>query len=215
MANEGNNESGWSTIIYVIVGIIVVGGFVGKSCSEKKEEPTQQINTQQISQQIKAQRLRDLINSRQQSNNTYPTQQRTNRITYSESYSTGNSYSGNTYNTSPSTASLDNVSGNEYWKEWDDTDFQIYVELEGCESIEEAEEYDYSAIEEDDRYFVPKTISSGTYEVEVIEKVNSRMWRLNHTNIFLKFKFNPFLYKWDKGIIDTYGGKGTFYKNPD
>ena len=89
MANEGNNESGWSTIIYVIVGIIVVGGFVGKSCSEKKEQPTQQINTQQISQQIKAQRLRDLINSRQQSNNTYPTQQRTNRITYSESYSTG------------------------------------------------------------------------------------------------------------------------------
>lgn len=213
MANEGNNESGWSTIIYIIVGFVVVWGFVGKSCSEKKqkEQTTQQINTEQISQQIKAQRIRELLNSRrtaQQSNNTYPTKQRT--ITYSES-----NYTGNTYNTSPSTASLDNISGNEYWKKWEDTDFKIYVELEGCESLDEAQEYDYSAIEEDDRYFVPKTISSGTYEVEVIEKVNSRMWRLNHTNIFLKFKFNPWLWKWDKGIIETYGGKGTFYKNPD
>lgn len=115
----------------------------------------------------------------------------------------------------PDSYSSSNNTNSEYWKEWESTDFQIYVELENCHSLEEAQDYDLSAIEEDDRYFIEKTIPSGIYEVEVIEKVNSRMWKLRDTNLFLKFRFNPWLYKWDKGIIDTFAGKGTFYKNPD
>lgn len=27
--------------------------------------------------------------------------------------------------------------------------------------------------------------------------------------------FNPWLWRWDKGIIETFGNKGTFYKNPN
>ncbi len=115
----------------------------------------------------------------------------------------------------PVSYSSSNNTNSEYWKEWESTDFQIYVELENCHSLEEAQDYDLSAIEEDDRYFIEKTIPSGIYEVEVIEKVNSRMWKLKDTNLFLKFHFIPWLYKWDKGIIDTFAGKGTFYKNPD
>lgn len=111
--------------------------------------------------------------------------------------------------------SSSNNTNSEYWKEWESTDFQIYVELENCHSLEEAQDYDLSAIEEDDRYFIEKTIPSGIYEVEVIEKVNSSMWKLRDTNLFLKFRYTPWLYKWDKGIIDTFAGKGTFYKNPD
>ena len=113
------------------------------------------------------------------------------------------------------TYSNSNDTNSEYWKDWESTDFKIYVELENCHSLEEAQDYDLSAIEEDDRYFIEKSIPSGIYEVEVIEKVNSRMWKLKGTNLFLKFRFNPWLYKWDKGIIDTFAGKGTFYKNPD
>ena len=115
----------------------------------------------------------------------------------------------------PDSYSSSNNTNSEYWKEWESKDFQIYVELENCHSLEEAQDYDLSAIEEDDRYFIEKTIPSGIYEVEVIEKVNSWMWKLRDTNLFLKFRFNPWLYKWDKGIIDTFAGKGTFYKNPD
>lgn len=115
----------------------------------------------------------------------------------------------------PDSYSSSNNTNSEYWKEWESTDFQIYVELENCHSLEEAQDYDLSAIEEDDRYFIEKTIPSGIYEVEVIEKVNSSMWKLRDTNLFLKFRYTPWLYKWDKGIIDTFAGKGTFYKNPD
>lgn len=197
MANENKND-GWGSFIFIIIIILVVGGNI-KSCidDKKKDEPTP------VEVTPNSNYYSNNKQNTKQSNNTYASQQRTNRITYSESYST-----------SPNTASLYNVSGNEYWKEWDDTDIKIYVELEGCESIEEAQEYDLSAIEEDDRYFVPKSIISGTYEVEMGEKVNSRMWKVNHTNIFLKFRFNPWLWRWDKGIIETFGNKGTFYKNP-
>lgn len=113
------------------------------------------------------------------------------------------------------TYSNSNDTNSEYWKDWESTDFKIYVELENCHSLEEAQDYDLSAIEEDDRYFIEKSIPSGIYEVEVIEKVNSSMWKLRDTNLFLKFRYTPWLYKWDKGIIDTFAGKGTFYKNPD
>lgn len=119
-----------------------------------------------------------------------------------------------TYNTNSS--GINTISSsNEYWEDWEDTDFKIYVELEGCESLEEAQDYDYGAIEEDGRYFIPKSISSGIYEVEIGEKVNSKMWKINHTSYFLKFKYNPWLWKWDEGVIDVFGGKGTFYKKPD
>ena len=197
MANENKND-GWGSFVFIIIIILVVGGNI-KSCidDKKKDTPTP------VEVTPNSNYYSNNKQNTKQSNNTYASQQRTNRITYSESYST-----------SPNTASLYNVSGNEYWKEWDDTDIKIYVELEGCESIEEAQEYDLSAIEEDDRYFVPKSIISGTYEVEMGEKVNSRMWKVNHTNIFLKFRFNPWLWRWDKGIIETFGNKGTFYKNP-
>lgn len=120
------------------------------------------------------------------------------------------------YSTNPNIASLDEVSDydNEYWEEWEDTDFKIYVELQGCESLEEARNYDSSAIEENERFFVPKSIPSGIYEVEIGDKINNKMWKINFTNIFLKFNFNPWLWKWDEGIIDTFGGRGTFYKKP-
>lgn len=197
MGNENKND-GWGSFIFIIIIILVVGGNIKSYIDDKKKDEPTPVEVTPNSNYYSNNKQ-----NTKQSNNTYASQQRTNRITYSESYST-----------SPNTASLYNVSGNEYWKEWDDTDIKIYVELEGCESIEEAQEYDLSAIEEDDRYFVPKSIISGTYEVEMGEKVNSRMWKVNHTNIFLKFRFNPWLWRWDKGIIETFGNKGTFYKNP-
>ncbi|WP_443703960.1 hypothetical protein [Prevotellamassilia timonensis] len=204
MANE-NKNNGWGSFIFIIVILFVVCSNIKSCIDDKKEDKSTPVEVTSNSNYYS--------NNKQnitQSNNTYASQQRTNRMTYSESNSTMN-----TYNTSPNTASLSDVSGNKYWKEWEDTDVKIYVELEGCESIEEAQEYDLSAIEEDNRYFVSKSISSGTYEVEMGEKVNSRMWKVNHTNIFLKFKFNPWLWRWDKGIIETFGNKGTFYKNPN
>ena len=110
--------------------------------------------------------------------------------------------------------SSEDESESEYWKKWDDSRITIYAELEGCESIEEAEDYDYYAIEEDGRFFVPLTIPSGTYKVEVTERVNSKMWRLDRKNIFIKLNNYLSLSRLDEGVLDTYGGRGTFYKKP-
>lgn len=208
MANK-DNENGWSTALWIAAAIILIWGWIGSKSSKKQSQQS----TQVVSNNRGIEELKRYLQQRN-GNNTSSYSQQSNTSSYPQTQRTV-THSSNTYYTpNPNYSSFDDASRNEYWKEWDDTDFRMYVELENCESLDEAQEYDYSAIEEDDRYFVPKSIPSGNYEVEVIEKVNSYMWRLNHSNIFLKFRFNPFLYKWDKGVIETFAGKGTFYKKP-
>ena len=102
MANE-NKDDGVGTFILVIVIILIIGGNF-KGCIEENVEK------QQTTQQEVTQPIRNYINGQTapQSSNTYSTQQKTNRTTYSESYSTGNDYSGNTYNTILNSISIEN-----------------------------------------------------------------------------------------------------------
>ena len=47
------------------------------------------------------------------------------------------------------------------------------------------------------------------------EKVESKFWRFNGTKYYALFTFNPFLWKWDEGVLVSDGKNGTFYKKED
>ena len=64
-------------------------------------------------------------------------------------------------------------------------------------------------------YFVPVNIKAGIYDIEVYEKISSKLWKIKSSNIYVYFRYNPYLYKFDEGVlvVDNYSG-GTFYKKP-
>lgn len=64
------------------------------------------------------------------------------------------------------------------------------------------------------RYFIPVRQDRGTYEVEVYEKVDSKFWGIHYTSVYMLFRFTPFLYKWDGGVLEWNGYDGVFYKKP-
>jgi hypothetical protein len=64
-------------------------------------------------------------------------------------------------------------------------------------------------------YFVPTKVKDGVYEVELYEKVSSKLWQIKGTNIYLYFRYNRyFLYKFDEGILEISYFSSTFYKKP-
>ena len=93
------------------------------------------------------------------------------------------------------------------YKKWDNHDVKgVYIEVE---------DEDDADIEENGRYFQKyRRLSSDIYEVEVSEKVSSKLWKIKGTKFFMFFRYNPYLYKYDEGILDWGGYDGTFYKKP-
>lgn len=63
-------------------------------------------------------------------------------------------------------------------------------------------------------YFTKTKIKTGLYEIEVYEKVNSKLWQIKGKNIYLLFRYNPYLYKFDEGVLDVSYSDGIFYKKP-
>ena len=97
------------------------------------------------------------------------------------------------------------------WKEWEKHDnkrFSVEISEEDVEDHYDAEEFG-------GRWFIPTKIPSGEYSVEMGEKVESKFWRFNGTKYYALFTFNPFLWKWDEGVLVSDGKNGTFYKKED
>lgn len=63
-------------------------------------------------------------------------------------------------------------------------------------------------------YFTKTEINNGLYEIEVYEKVNSKLWQIKGKNIYLLFRYNPYLYKFDSGVLDVSYNQKIFYKKP-
>lgn len=94
------------------------------------------------------------------------------------------------------------------YKNWEEHDIRaFYVEVDAKKAREH-----YDAVEYEDRWFVPTRIQTGEYSVEIGEKIDSKFYRFNGTNYFALFRFTPFLWKWDKGVLVSDGRSGTFYK---
>lgn len=93
------------------------------------------------------------------------------------------------------------------YKKWDDHDVKgIYIEIKNESDAD---------LEEDGRYFEKyRRLYRGVYEVEVSEKVSSKLWKIKGTDYFLLFRYNPYLYKFDEGVLEWDGYDGTFYKKP-
>ena len=107
------------------------------------------------------------------------------------------------------------------YEDWEEDEIRaFYVEIEGCESDAQAEyisnEYYLGEyIENYGRYFAKAPVRNGTYEVELGEKVSSKLFKIKGTDVFALFKFLPNASKWDEGILVVWSNKGSFYKKPN
>jgi hypothetical protein len=101
------------------------------------------------------------------------------------------------------------------YKQWDDHDVIRFYEKKEIT-------LDYNVLDKDGNeifertitYFVPTKVKDGAYEVEVFEKISSKLWQIKGTNLYMYFRFNPFLFKFDEGILEVSFSSGTFFKKP-
>lgn len=102
--------------------------------------------------------------------------------------------------------------GQEY-KEWENHDVvKLYEKKEISLEYNSLDENGDDIYDNNITYYVPTKIKDGVYEVEVYDKVSSKLWQIKGTNIYMKFRYNPYLYKWDKGVFEVSYNSGTFYK---
>jgi len=102
--------------------------------------------------------------------------------------------------------------GQEY-KEWEDHDVvKFYEKKEITLDYDSLDENGDDMYDNEITYYIPTKIKDGVYEIEVYDKVSSKLWQIKGTNTYLKFRYNPYLYKWDEGILEVSYNSGTFYK---
>lgn len=113
------------------------------------------------------------------------------------------------------TAPINHINAdNQEYQKWEHEDVVgIYKEISKYEAQKEGYDISYEDISEV-RYFNKVRLDEGLYEVEVYEKVDSKFWSVHYTQYFLRFRYNPFLFKFDEGILDWNGYDGVFYKKP-
>ena len=69
--------------------------------------------------------------------------------------------------------------------------------------------------EEIEFVLVPTKLDEGVYEIELGDKLGTNVYQILGTELFIKFQFNPFLYKWDKGVLEWNGYySNSFYEAP-
>lgn len=105
----------------------------------------------------------------------------------------------------------------EYYRKKDENGIkEFYVEASRSEA-ERAYEY----LERDGRYFVKANLERGIFEVEVVDKVSSDFYevknteyRFNDVRLFVRFRYSPFLYRYDKGFVKVTNSfdAGQFFK---
>lgn len=105
----------------------------------------------------------------------------------------------------------------EYYRKKDENGIkEFYVEASRSEA-ERAYEY----LERDGRYFVKANLERGIFEVEVVDKVSSDFYevknteyRFNDVRLFVRFRYSPFLYRYDKGFVKVTNSfdAGRFFK---
>ena len=104
--------------------------------------------------------------------------------------------------------SINFVGFSQNYEEWDEHDvvrFYEKIELKSYSLDSEGEE-----IEE---IYVPTKVEDGIYEVEVF-KVSSKLYQIRNTNIYMYFRYSPYLYNYDEGILKVYYNSGILYEKP-
>lgn len=102
------------------------------------------------------------------------------------------------------------------YKNWSHEDVvALYVEISEDEAKRNGFDESYPSYSKV-RYFQKCRLSSGLYEVEVYDRVDSHFWGIHYTSpkMFMKFRYNPYLYNFDEGLLEWDGYDGVFYKKP-
>lgn len=114
-----------------------------------------------------------------------------------------------------------NNSSNDYYENWETEDIEgFYVKLDNCKSDEQAEYisdqyYTGEYIEEGWDYYAKTSVNSGIYEIELDDRINSKMFKIRGTDCYIRFKWSTSLWRWDEGVMDVWNSRGTFYIKPD
>lgn len=105
------------------------------------------------------------------------------------------------------------VAFGQQYKEWEDHDVvKFYEKKEIILDYDSLDENGDDMYDNEITYYIPTKIKDGVYEIEVYDKVSSKLWKIKGTNTYMKFRYNPYLYKWDEGILEVFYNSGTFYK---
>jgi hypothetical protein len=101
------------------------------------------------------------------------------------------------------------------YKQWDNHDvIRFYEKKEITLDSNSLDEEGNDIYNRTITYFVPTKVKDGVYEIEVSEKISSKLWQIKGTNIYMYFRYNPYLYKFDEGILNVSYSSGIFYKKP-
>lgn len=88
----------------------------------------------------------------------------------------------------------------------------FYVETDRSDAVSR-----YDHLEIDGRYFVKTTLEKGLYEIEVGEKLDSKLYAIRDTKYFMYFRYSESLYKYDEGILKVTNSldAAEYYKKKD
>lgn len=108
---------------------------------------------------------------------------------------------------------LNSISYSQQYKDWDKHDIvKFYEKKEISLEYNSLDENGDDLYENNITYYIPSKIKDGVYEIEVYDKVSSKLLQIKGTKTYIKFRYNPYLYKWDEGILEVSYNSGTFYK---
>lgn len=94
------------------------------------------------------------------------------------------------------------------YADWDDHDvkrFYTKIDLDSYTLDDEGEEIT--------EIYIPTKVEDGIYEVEVY-KISSKLYQIRGTNVYMFFRYSPYLYSYDEGVLEVSYSSGTFYEKP-
>lgn len=111
-----------------------------------------------------------------------------------------------------------NISSSVY-DDWDNTTVEgFYVKLD-CDDEEEAEveckKYLGEYYECSGDYYAKVAVRSGTYEITLGWREDSRFYEIRNTRIYVRFRSTPGISRGDEGILDVWSNRGCLYEKPD
>lgn len=83
-------------------------------------------------------------------------------------------------------------------------------------AVYEKVDLDYGTLDEEGEeisfVLIKTSLKSGRYSIEIGDKINSYLYNVKGSNLYLKFRYSPYLYRYDEGVLEWSYNSGTFYK---
>lgn len=86
-------------------------------------------------------------------------------------------------------------------------------------AVYEKIDLDYGTLDENGEeisFILVKTnLKNGMYSIEIGDKINSTIYGVRGSDLYLEFRYSPYLYRFDEGVLEWSYGSGTFYEEED